>query len=274
MLRCLAKFHNCNYEQKFRKLKGSRLKPTEKIAEYVDEILIIENHVVKNNFSLPLFANGKPTLLFQNTLGTINNTKNHLTLFGQTVLPEKITFSENFILIAYFFKPFSLKALFGFSAQEFTDNPINLNLVEYKVAKELQEKLLNALSIQEMLSILDCFIFDLINKIKVTNKLIDYATKLIAENPSKQILTKAQNEIFVTERTFQRMFKKEIGISPDQYRRIAQFNAAFQQLNSRQFKQLTDIVFDNNYADQSHFIRTFKEFTNLTPTEYLNLGKQ
>jgi len=255
-------------------LKGSRLKPAQKIAEYVDEILIIENYDVKDNFSLPLFANGKPTLLFQNTLGTINNTKNYLTLFGQTVLPEKITFSDNFTLIAYFFKPFSLKALFGFSAQEFTDNPINLNLVDYKVASELQEKLLNALSIQAMLTILDGFIFGLINKIQISNKLIDYATKLIAENPSKQILTKAQNEIFVTERTFQRMFKKEVGISPDQYRRIAQFNSAFQQLNTGLFKQLTDIVFNNGYADQSHFIRTFKEFTNLTPKAYLNLGKQ
>ncbi|MCL4640204.1 MAG: helix-turn-helix transcriptional regulator, partial [Olivibacter sp.] len=97
---------------------------------------------------------------------------------------------------------------------------------------------------------------------------------LIAENPSKQILAKAQNEIFVTERTFQRMFKKEVGISPDQYRRIAQFNSAFQQLNTGLFKQLTDIVFNNGYADQSHFIRTFKEFTNLTPKAYLNLGKQ
>ncbi|QEL03506.1 helix-turn-helix transcriptional regulator [Olivibacter sp. LS-1] len=255
-------------------MKGSRLKPAQKIAEYVDEILIIENYDVKDNFSLPLFANGKPTLLFQNTLGTINNTKNYLTLFGQTVLPEKITFSDNFILIAYFFKPFSLKALFGFSAQEFTDNPINLNLVDYKVASELQEKLLNALSIQAMLTILDGFIFGLINKIQISNKLIDYATKLIAENPSKQILAKAQNEIFVTERTFQRMFKKEVGISPDQYRRIAQFNSAFQQLNTGLFKQLTDIVFNNGYADQSHFIRTFKEFTNLTPKAYLNLGKQ
>jgi AraC-like DNA-binding protein len=255
-------------------LKGRRLKPTETIAGYVDEILIIENYGVKDKFSLPLFANGKPTLLFQNTLGAINNTENHLTLFGQTVLPQKITFSENFILIAYFFKPFSLNAFFGFSMQEFTDNPINLNLVEYKIANELQEKLLNAFSIQEMLAILDSFIFNLITKLKFTNKLIDYATKLIAGNPSKQILTKAQNEIFVTERTFQRMFKKEVGITPDQYRRIAQFNSAFQQLNNRQFKQLVDIAFNHHYADQSHFIRTFKEFTNLTPSEYLNLGKQ
>jgi AraC-like DNA-binding protein len=103
--------------------------------------------------------------------------------------------------------------------------------------------------------------------------LIKYATKLIAENPSKEILKKVQDELYVTERTFQRMFEDKVGISPNQYRRIAQFNSAFQQLNQQQFKLFSDIAFNNEYADQSHFIRAFKEFTNMTPKEYLKLGK-
>jgi hypothetical protein len=39
--------------------------PTEKIADFVDSILVVENNDVKKTFSLPLFANGKPTLLFK-----------------------------------------------------------------------------------------------------------------------------------------------------------------------------------------------------------------
>ena len=224
-------------------------------------------------FSLPLFANGKPTLLFQNSKGLINNSLNHLTLFGQTILPDNITFSENFTLIAYFFKPFAINDLFGFSSQELTDNPINLNLVDYKNANELQEKLINTISLNEMLRILDDFVFSLISKIKNTNQLISFATENIVENSSKDAIIEVQKKLFVTERTLQRLFKDKIGLTPNQYRRIAQFNSAFQQLNARQFSQLTDVVFNNHYADQSHFNRAFKEFTNLTPTEYLNLGK-
>lgn len=254
-------------------MKARKYNPSEKINEYVDEILIIENNDVKNIFALPLFANGKPTLLFQNTKGQINNSSNYLTLFGQTIIPEEIIFTQNFVLIAYFFKPFAINELFGFSIKEITDNPINLNLVDNKKANELQEKLLNENNICGMLKTIDDFVFELIMKIKNKNKLIALATEKIAENPSKEILVQTQQELFVTERTFQRLFKENIGISPNQYRRITQFNSAFQQLNSKQFSQLTDIVFENNYADQSHFIRTFKEFTNLTPKEYLNFGK-
>lgn len=254
-------------------MTGTHYIPTKKIADVVDSILVVEENNVKKTFSLPLFANGKPTLLFQTTKGTIKNNSNYLTLFGQTTLPDQITFTENFTLIAYFFKPFALTPLFVFSAQELTDNPISLNLVQQQSARLLQEELLHASTIKEMLSILDDFVFSLTTKIQTYNNLIKYATQLIVENPSKEILKKVQNKLFVTERTFQRIFEDKVGISPNEYRRIAQFNSAFQQMNQRQFIQLSDIAFNNGYADQSHFIRAFKEFTNLTPKEYLKLGK-
>lgn len=252
-------------------MTGNNYIPTKKIADFVESILVIENNEVKKSFSLPLFANGKPTLLFQTKKGTINGNSNYLTLFGQTILPEHITLTENFTLIAYFFKPFAITTLFGFSAKELTDNPINLNLIHQKNADILKEKLINADTVDQMLEILNDFIFALTTKVQTDCRLIKYATKLIAENPSKEILKKAQEELFVTERTFQRMFEDKIGVSPNQYRRIAQFNSAFQQLNQKQFKLFSDIAFSNEFADQSHFIRTFKEFTNMTPKEYLTI---
>jgi len=254
-------------------MTGKNYKPAEKIADFVDSILVVENKNVKNTFSLPLFANGKPTLLFQTTKGTIKSSSNYLTLFGQTVLPDKITLTDNFTLIAYFFRPFALNSLFGFSAKELTDNPINLNLVKQQNATILEEKLLYSTTLAESIAILNDFIFDLISKIQTDNRIAKYATMQIIENPSKDILRKTQNELYVTERSFQRMFDEKVGVSPNLYRRIAQFHSAFQQLNQKHFKLFTHIALENDYADQSHYIRAFKEFTHMTPKEYLNLGK-
>lgn len=125
-----------------------------------------------------------------------------------------------------------------------------------------------------MLTLLDNYIFSLITKIKTDIQLIKYATAAIAANPAKQALKAVQDNLYLTERTFQRMFEKNIGILPNQYRRICQFNSAFWQLNQRKFQNLTDIAFENGYADQSHYIRAFKEFTNITPKEYLKFGNQ
>ncbi len=254
-------------------MKVSYPLPAAKVADYIEDILVIENYGAYDRFVLPLFANSKPTLLFQTVKGQIGDNANYLTLFGQTIIPEQITFNGDFTLIAYFFKPFALPVLFGFSAQELTDNPVSLNLLPQEAAKGLQERLLHAASVSEMTGILDDFIFALITKVKADTSLIRYATALIAGDPAKDILAKVQGELYVTERTFQRMFLQKVGISPNQYRRVAQFNAAFQQLNKRQFRLFTDIAFNNKYADQSHFIRAFKEFTHLTPKEYLNFGR-
>jgi len=254
-------------------MKGNTYIPSERVADYVDSILVIENDGVSKPFSLPLFANGKPTLLFQTTKGKLKGSANYLTLFGQTVLPEKITLTENFTMIAYFFKPFALTSLFGFTASELTDNPINLNLINQQAARDLEDKLLNAVSTSNMIGILEDYIYALTTKIITDTKLIQYATTLIAAKPTKEVLVKTQSELYLTERTFQRMFEQKVGVSPNQYRRIAQFNAAFQQLNQRQFKLFLDIALENDYADQSHFIRAFKEFTHLTPKEYMAFSR-
>jgi len=249
--------------------------PQSRISDYVDRILAIENFNMITSFSLPLFANGTPTLLFITTKATINDKRtNYLTLFGQTVFPETLTIKDNFTLIAYFFKPFSLFSLFGISAKELTDYPIDLNLLSQLKANELRERLLNAESTDNMLALLNDFIFTLITKKNAEKEIIKSATAIIATRPSKESLIMVQNELCMTERTFERMFEKNIGIPPNLFRRICQFNSAFQQLNTRQFSKLSDLAFQNGYADQSHFIRAFKEFTNITPKEYLRFGQR
>lgn len=249
-------------------------KPASRIADYVERILVIDGASITTSFALPLFANGTPTLLFLSTKATLNNnTTNYLTLFGQTVFPTTLKIKDNFTLIAYFFKPYALLSLFGVAARELTDNPIDLNLLDHGHVNELKEKLLHAPSAEAMLLLLDDYIFSLITKVKTESQLIRYATAIIAHNPSKESLAAVQNELYVTERTFERIFHKDIGLSPNQYRRICQFNTAFQQLNNRRFLKLTDIALENGYADQSHFIRAFKEYTHITPKEYLKFGQ-
>jgi hypothetical protein len=176
-------------------MKRQFLKPSPKIKEFVDEIFVFENSMVGRSFSLPLFANGKPTLQFQTAKGQLNKDANYLTLFGQTVRPNKITFEENFTLIAYFFKPFALKYLYGFSAFELTDNPLNLTLIDTKDTMELQDKLLHSDSLEQMLSLLDDYIFNLISKINSNYLVIRNVTEFIIKDSSDKTLKNIQDKL-------------------------------------------------------------------------------
>jgi AraC-like DNA-binding protein len=248
--------------------------PSERTASYVQRILVIEDFNITSPFAMPLFANGTPTLLFVNTKASIDNKPaGYLTLFGQTVAPATLNIRDNFSLIAYFLQPECLTTLFRISASELTNKPTDLDLIENGRTKELQEQLLNASSTPQMLTLLDDFILTSFANKHRDEMRVKHAAALISQCPTKEILSKVLEQLFVTERTFERMFEQHVGVNPSLFRRICQFHNAFQQLNNRQFTKLTEIAFENGYSDQSHFIRTFKEFTRITPKEYLKFGQ-
>jgi AraC-like DNA-binding protein len=247
--------------------------PPASITEYVNSILVIEDFKIENPFTLPLFANGCPTLVFQTKKSLLNqHSAGHFTLFGQTIKPGALTICEDFTLVAYFFKPHSLVSLFNVNGNELSDTHVDLNLLKHSGSSDIQEKLLHCTSADGMVLLLNNYILNLINKKIRDSSRIDLATSLMSKNFATDNLKSVQENLCVTEKTLQRMFENNVGISPRLYKRICQFNAAFQHLNQRNFSKLSDIAYDNGYADQSHFIRSFKEFTNFTPKEYLNFS--
>jgi len=87
-------------------------------------------------------------------------------------------------------------------------------------------------------------------------------------------LKNIQTELHITERTFQRLFEFHVGVSPKLFSRICQFHSAFQHVNLGPNTRLTDIAYQTGYSDQSHFIRTFQEFTNYSPSGYLKMARE
>jgi AraC-like DNA-binding protein len=244
--------------------------PPPAISRYVSNILVIENdRHLHPDFVLPLFANGSPTLVFQTTTALKQDQSiGHLTLYGQTVKPDALSLQGDFTLIAYFFYPYTVRSLFGIMAHELTDNCVDLAFMQQSRTFSLKEQLLNLPSLPDRLQLLDRFIVQL-SLSTYTDRKIVFATHEILQNNAPDALIKIQQELNISERTFQRLFEGHVGIAPRMFSRICQFKAAFQQLNHHRFSKLSDVAYDHGFADQSHFIRTFKEFTGLTPKEYL-----
>ena len=77
----------------------------------------------------------------------------------------------------------------------------------------------------------------------------------------------------VSERQFERRFIRSVGVSPHQYIRIARFQEAVRLIKINRFERLSDVAYDLNYADQSHFIKDVKAFSAYTPTELVRTVK-
>lgn len=231
---------------------------------------MIENSNDSHEFVIPLFANGSPTLVFQTASAAKGKQAvGNLTLYGQTIRPDELKFKNRFTFIAYFFYPHALKNLFGINPVEITDGYVDLTLLKQTRELSFQEQLLNAASLEESLLLIEKYILKLSGDQKQNDEKIIFATNTLKKNKGIYSLVELQNSLHMTERSFQRLFENNIGISPNLYKRICQFHFAFHQVNQHKFLKLTDVAYDSGFADQSHFIRVFKEFTGLTPNEYL-----
>lgn len=240
-------------------------KVSQSLSRYVLTVLVLDRHSHGNESpDLPLFTNGMSALICK--------ADNHISLFGQSVPGKEWTAHNAAILIAFFFKPFALGTTFRLSAQELRKQPIELSLWNAQKAMTLDDQLHHSRSVNEKVDILSHFISSQIQRNQRDCEVICNATDTIMQYPGKDILGQLLNDLNMPERTLQRLFKKYVGITANEYRKICQFYSAFSQLKGGHFDKLSDVAYANGYFDQSHYIRSFKKFTSTTPNAYLRYG--
>ncbi len=70
---------------------------------------------------------------------------------------------------------------------------------------------------------------------------------------------------------FERVFRDTVGMNPKEYSRIFRFQRAMWYLQQGN-TDYQEIVYAGGYADQSHFIREFREFSGMTPAVMASSG--
>ncbi|MET0394316.1 MAG: helix-turn-helix transcriptional regulator [Chitinophagaceae bacterium] len=236
-------------------------------------VLIIEGFAESPASSLPLFTNGMPALLCRTEKDEAGyENVRQLALFGKSVPPDCWQAGGHDTLIAWFFKPFVLAALFNLPAAKLAKSPVDLGQWNPHQTNALRTQLAYAVSTAEKVEVIDQLLLLQSQQRSRECGIIRHATDQLMYEAGADTLATLYDNLHLNERTFQRIFKKYVGITPNQYRRICQFQQSFVQLRTKQFDKLTDVAYDNGFADQSHFIRSFREFTQTTPNHYLRAG--
>ena len=91
------------------------------------------------------------------------------------------------------------------------------------------------------------------------------AVAAIEANPSIRI-AELRDLVGVSTKRLIALFRTEVGLSPKAYARIRRFQAALRLLSAG--RPGARVAADVGYFDQAHFVREFRSFTGITPTQY------
>jgi AraC-like DNA-binding protein len=248
-----------------------QLIPSSCLKDYVRYFWTLEsNDLTVSPKAFGPLADGCPGLIFQQPdVGQFYDQDHKplpaLFLYGQTVKRTSIYLLGRFRTVGVCFFPNTLASTFGFDANDLTDDCLDVNLITTYLVDELWQ----AATTQSRVSSLAAYLFAQIRK---TNKSVDpltqYAISQIISSKGSLSLPDMHNRLNLSERSFERRFNQQVGISPKLFSRVCRFQAALSQLKQANYDKLSDIAFENGYADQSHFIRTFKEFTGYSPYQF------
>ena len=247
------------------------VEPDKKIAFIVKNILVFEAET-NNETVLSFFADGYPGMMYQQTengmLAQPQNKKMPLLfIYGQTIKPVELIMQGSYKLIAFQLYPFVLKSFFNVQAETLNDDCYDVS--EAKDGDKILDTLANKNNIQKQIEIITTYLYDLFEEKKSELDLtVRKAIQVILDNGGQVLIKELFKKLHVTERTFERRFLNEVGILPKQFCQVVQFQQSLEQLRSKEYLKLTDIVYGNGYADQSHFIRVFKAYTGNTPKKF------
>lgn len=243
--------------------------PTEQLKPYIRHFVVSEN---ESEGEFKVFPSSGLVIGFQYSgqLSTIrNNTENKLSTAGITGMSDGYKVfknSSNIGTVLVFFTEIGFTHFASHPAHELFNQSISLdNIFDKRKVKETEEKLGTASTDKQRIKVVEKFLLTQLKNMEA-DKLIVEAVKLIYQSKGTIRIKELNEKLFISQSPFEKRFRKVVGTTAKKFASIVRFNSVLDNLNES--KTLTEICYENNFFDQAHFIKDFKQFTGDTPESF------
>lgn len=189
-------------------------------------------------------------------------------LIGQLTQPyviEPIGVTGSFVVQ---FKPNGFLPFATIPIKEMENKAVQLDELFGAEGTELGKEILNAKSTTERIQIIETFLLNLLANKKTIDSVVKSTIETIFNANGKFSVIEFSKSKNISRQQLARKFSSTIGLSPKQLAKTIRIQATLKTLLNKEHKSLTDLAYENEYFDQAHFIKEFKEFTGLTPKEF------
>lgn len=185
-------------------------------------------------------------------------------IFGQIKNYLDLTLpAGNMFLFGVKFHPWAARQIWKFDLNEVTDYSVGLSELQNPGLCFLADQIHETKGIFNKIKIVESYVLK--NNIHQKKDSLAPIIKKITQNA----LTFSISNFSISKRRLEQRFKSEIGISPKLFQRTIRINNIMERLIQNPDTQLTQLAYDFNFYDQSHFISDFKQFTGCAPSKFI-----
>ncbi len=185
-----------------------------------------------------------------------------------TSIVNRSSADNEIMMIIVVFNPGCLYRLTGIPAHLLQDQDLDLEDVFPKEAKLVNELLRSSNNYEEMIGIIEEFLWLLINKSKIDNTRFDKIFNFITTNTEKQSIDWLASQACLSNRQFERKSHEYIGVTPNLYSRIVRFHQSFLLYNYNPNMDWLSIAIECGYYDYQHLVKDYKDFVCATPNQF------
>ena len=248
--------------------------PSAALAPYIKNYTVVtiekqlDNEVFYPSGYIDLVIN-----IFNGTAATIiNGTKKEtpaIELLGHLTLPTRLSVTKGTVVLIARIYPHAAALFFTDSLADFTNYATDLNDVFSGETMILHHKLMEVETIEAKINVLEKYFLGKLvkneNRTKKTGIAQQLCQHLTAGYHNFELSALAQYSGY-SERYIQKLFLSNIGISPASFVAVVRFNKSLNQVLATA-DSFTAIAYEHGYYDQAHFIKEFRKFTGITPSQ-------
>lgn len=189
---------------------------------------------------------------------------------GPKLVNDTVDFGRERHVVGITFKPGAFQRLMGIPGKEVANVDIDATYIFGNGIKETEMKLKDAKGNDEILGIVEHFLFKRIALLSHRTPFDAAIDELLRYSGNLTVETLA-NYACKSIRQLERQCFDKLGMSPRLFSRLVRFGNAFSLKEINPQHSWTNIAYQLGYYDQMHLIKDFKTFTGTTP-KALNLS--
>lgn len=193
-------------------------------------------------------------------------------VIGQLTEPLEIQPTGRTGIFSVRFHPDGFAPLSPISLKGMENQAVPLTTIFGGDVSVVEMQVLAAGSTEERIECVEAFLTARMLDERTTDYVVRAAVETILTANGQLPIDELSRRAGISRRQLERKFVSLIGMSPKRLSRTVRLQATLKAILSGDKPNLTSLAYDADYYDQAHFIRDFKEFTGMTPSEFYGEG--